>query len=92
MTGWRCAALAVRRGQVVRPDQLADAMWGDDLPSTWPKQVQICVARLRKVLGAATIETTAADTGCSLDGDDLDVDRFEQLVEPGSDAGRDGRA
>ena len=53
------AALAVRRGQVVHRDELADALWGDDPPSTADKQVQICVSHLRKVLGADAIETTS---------------------------------
>jgi len=78
------AALAVRRGQVLTPDQLADALWGESPPPSWPKQVQICVARLRKVLGPSTIETVAP-TGyrLSLSDDEVDIDRFEQLVERG---------
>ena len=77
------AALAVRRRQVVAPDQLADALWGEAPPPSWPKQVQICVARLRKVLGPSAIETAAGGYRLSLTDDDLDVDRFEQLVERG---------
>jgi WD40 repeat protein/DNA-binding SARP family transcriptional activator len=78
------AALAVRRGQVLTPDQLADALWRENPPPSWPKQVQICIARLRKVLGPSAIETVAP-TGyrLSLSDDDLDIDRFEQLVERG---------
>ena len=38
-----------------RPCRLARpvrrALWGDDPPTSWAKQVQICVGRLRKVLG-----------------------------------------
>ena len=41
------------------PDQVADAVWGEHPPSSWPTQVQICVGRLRKVFGAAAIETMA---------------------------------
>jgi WD40 repeat protein/DNA-binding SARP family transcriptional activator len=77
------AALAVRRGQVVAPDQLADALWGEDPPTSWPKQVQICVARLRKVLGSSAIETAAGGYRLCLTDKDIDVDRFEQLVERG---------
>ena len=75
--------LAVRRGQVVTPDQVADAVWGDQPPSSWPTQVQICVGRLRKVLGATAIETIAGGYRLTLSGDEVDVDRFEQLVEHG---------
>ena len=77
------AALAVRRRQVVAPDQLADALWGDSPPDSWPKQVQICVARLRKAVGAATIETRPGGYRLALDGEDIDADRFERLVERG---------
>ena len=75
--------LAVRRGQVVTPDQVADAVWGERPPSSWPTQVQICVGRLRKVLGATAIETIGGGYRLTLSGDEVDVDRFEQLVEHG---------
>jgi hypothetical protein len=66
------AALAVRRGQVVTPDELADALWRGSPPPTWNKQVQICVGRLRKALGASAIETAPGGYRLALDGDNLD--------------------
>ena len=57
------SVLAVRRGNVVAPDEFADALWGERPPSSWPKQVQICVGRLRKVLGAARSRPCRAATG-----------------------------
>ena len=75
------AVLAIRRGQVVSPAQFADALWGDSPPGSWPKQVQICIGRLRRVLGSAAIETTAGGYRLTLDDDDIDVRRFESLVE-----------
>ena len=77
------SVLAVRRRETVSPDQIAEALWGDEPPSTWPKQVQMCVARLRRVLGPAMIETTASGYRLMLGGDDLDLHRFEQLVDRG---------
>ena len=50
--------LAVRPGEPVSADRLADALWGDSPPASWSKVVQGCVVRLRKVLGAESIETT----------------------------------
>ena len=50
--------LAVRPGEPVSADRLADALWGDSPPETWSKVVQGCVVRLRKVLGTESIETT----------------------------------
>ena len=76
-------ALAVRRGRVVSVDQLADAMWGEHPPASWSKQVQICIARLRKVLGTSAIETAPGGYRLALQGDDVDIDQFEQLVERG---------
>jgi DNA-binding SARP family transcriptional activator len=74
------AALAVRRGHVTSTDALADAVWAERPPSTWPKQVQACVGRLRKVLGSAAIETTAAGYVLAIDAGELDRHRFEELV------------
>ena len=75
--------LAVRRGRVVMPGQIADAVWGERPPASWPKQVQICVARLRKVLGPAAIESATGGYRLVVTGDEVDVDRFERLVEDG---------
>jgi WD40 repeat protein/DNA-binding SARP family transcriptional activator len=75
--------LAVRRGRVVAPDEFADALWGGDLPSSWPKQVQIRVGRLRKALGPATIETVDGGYRLRMAADEVDADRFEELIEQG---------
>jgi DNA-binding SARP family transcriptional activator/WD40 repeat protein len=75
------SVLVVRRGQVVPPGQFADALWGEDPPLSWSKQVQICVARLRKVLGSSAIETVPGGYRLALDSGDLDIDKFEQIIE-----------
>ena len=77
------AALAVRRGVPVTADELADAVWGDAPPCSWPKQVQICVWSLRKHLGAAVIETVDRGDCLSVAASDLDVARFEELLARG---------
>ena len=77
------SVFAVRHGHVVSPDELADALWRGTPPPTWHKQVQICVARLRKTLGASAIETVPGGYRLALDGDDLDTARFERLAERG---------
>jgi DNA-binding SARP family transcriptional activator/WD40 repeat protein len=74
------SAFVVRRGTSLTTDELADAIWGDSLPATWSKQVQICIARLRKTLGSHRIETVAGGYRLVLDGHDLDLLRFEELV------------
>jgi WD40 repeat protein/DNA-binding SARP family transcriptional activator len=72
--------LAVRPGDVVSPERLADALWADKVPPTWPKVVQGCVVRLRKVLGAEAIETSPHGYRLTLPADDIDAGRFERLV------------
>ncbi len=75
--------LAVRRNHVVSPDELADAIWGDAPPASWSKQVQICVSRLRRVLGPATIETAAGGYRLRIDESELDAGRFEEQIARG---------
>jgi DNA-binding SARP family transcriptional activator/WD40 repeat protein len=72
------AALALRPGELLSPEQLADAVWGENLPSTWTKNVQGCVSRLRKRLGAGAIETTASGYRLRLPPDEVDSLRFER--------------
>jgi DNA-binding SARP family transcriptional activator/WD40 repeat protein len=74
------SALVLGRGRAVSPDTLADALWRDDPPPTSAKIVQNCVARLRKVLGPAAIETVPGGYRLALPPDDLDVARFERAV------------
>lgn len=75
--------LAVRPGEPVSADRLADALWGDDPPDTWAKVVQGCVVRLRKALGAEAIETTPQGYRLSLSPEQVDSHRFERLLGRG---------
>jgi WD40 repeat protein/DNA-binding SARP family transcriptional activator len=77
------AALAVRPGEVSSADKLADALWGERLPASWRTVVQGCVARLRKALGAGTIETLPQGYRLQVSSDELDTLRFERLVGRG---------
>ncbi|MCY7363825.1 MAG: hypothetical protein LH469_00640 [Frankiaceae bacterium] len=77
------SALAVRLGLAVSAAELAEAVWGPAPPASWPKQVQICVGRLRKALGSAVVETVGNAYRLQADALDLDVTDFEQLVVRG---------
>lgn len=79
------AALAVHRGEVVRADTLADALWGERPPASASKVVQGCVARLRKALGAHAIETVPHGYRLVVPADSLDAARFERLVLRGQE-------
>jgi WD40 repeat protein/DNA-binding SARP family transcriptional activator len=74
------AALALHPGEVVNAERLADALWGERPPVSWPKVVQGCVMRLRKELGAPAIETTRQGYRLAIPADDVDAQRFERLV------------
>ena len=75
------SALALRPGERVDAETLAEALWGEGPPASAAKVVQGCVSRLRKALGAGAIETV--DGGYRLRSDELDIDRqqFEDRVE-----------
>ena len=73
-------ALVVRAGDVVDKQVLADALWGDALPASWPKMVQGCIVRLRKRLPPGTIENTPYGYRLVAHEDQLDSRRFEHLL------------
>src|SRR5215207_1964356 len=66
------AALSIRVGDNVSTDWLADALWGDSPPASAAKNLQGCIARLRKVLGHDAIETTASGYRLALPATDVD--------------------
>ena len=75
------AALAVSVPYGASASTLADALWGDELPSTWPKQLQAIIGLIRRAIGAGAIETTATGYALAVDVESLDASRFERLVE-----------
>jgi DNA-binding SARP family transcriptional activator/energy-coupling factor transporter ATP-binding protein EcfA2 len=72
--------LVVRAGNVVDKEALADALWGEAPPASWAKVVHGCVARLRRVLGPAAVETTPYGYRLIVHDDELDVRQFETLL------------
>ena len=79
------AALAVHRSEAVGADTLADALWGERPPASASKVVQGCVARLRKALGAHSIETVPHGYRLAVSAESLDAARFERLVLRGQE-------
>jgi WD40 repeat protein/DNA-binding SARP family transcriptional activator len=75
------ASLALRRGDVVSAELLADALWGERPPPSWTKVVQGCVVRLRKKLGPHSIQTLPPGYRLTIPADEIDAHRFERLVE-----------
>jgi DNA-binding SARP family transcriptional activator len=77
------SALALRPGDVVSAERLADALWADQPPPSWNKVIAGCVMRLRKTLGAAAIETTPHGYRLAVAADEIDAQRFERLIGRG---------
>jgi DNA-binding SARP family transcriptional activator/WD40 repeat protein/energy-coupling factor transporter ATP-binding protein EcfA2 len=74
------AVLAVRRGETVNAETLADAWWGERLPPTWAKAIQGCVVQLRKVLGGGAIETRPHGYCLVVPSDEVDAHQFARLM------------
>jgi len=75
------ALLLLRANHVVSTDQLIAALWGESPPRTASTSLQNLVSALRKTLGAGVVETRAPGYRLVVDEDDVDLLRFERLVE-----------
>jgi DNA-binding SARP family transcriptional activator/tetratricopeptide (TPR) repeat protein len=87
------AALLLRANRVVTLDDLAEVLWGADLPSAARTGVQNYVARLRQALGPAGLRITTQPGGylIRVEPGELDLGRFEDLLREARAAARDGR-
>jgi DNA-binding SARP family transcriptional activator/tetratricopeptide (TPR) repeat protein len=87
------AALLLGANQVVTVDELAEVLWGQDLPASARVTVQNYVKRLRIALGRAgrdRIVTRPRGYLIRVDAGELDVPRFEVQVASARSAARDG--
>jgi len=81
------ALLLLAANRVVSVEQLADALYSGAPPVTAVTQVQRQVSELRKALGsAAAIETRSPGYVVRLSSEQLDLSRFERLMEEASSA------
>jgi DNA-binding SARP family transcriptional activator len=77
------AVLLLHANEVVSRDRLIDELWGEAAPPTAKKAVNVYVSQLRKTLtrnGADPIETATGGYRLSVDTDQLDVTRMQQLL------------
>ena len=79
--------LLLRAGEVVSTDFLIDAVWGDEPPRTAPTSLQNSIVALRKALGPELLRTKPPGYVLDVNGDSLDLRRFEHLVHEA--AGKD---
>jgi predicted ATPase/DNA-binding SARP family transcriptional activator len=85
------AFLLVNRRRVVTAEQLIDGLWGETPPASAVQSLQVYVHGLRRALGAERIETAGKGYRLAVDEEELDLDRFERLLERGRAALEAGR-
>ncbi len=73
------AYLVCERHRTVSREELADLLWADGLPQSWPSSLSAIVSRLRKLLGEAGLDgpatlVSAAGTYRLVLPDDVEVD------------------
>jgi YVTN family beta-propeller protein len=77
------AILLLHANEVVGTERLIDELWGESPPKAARKALQVYVTHLRKALGFERIRTQGPGYMLELAPDELDLHRFEQLVEKG---------
>jgi DNA-binding SARP family transcriptional activator/DNA-binding GntR family transcriptional regulator len=80
------ARLAMDVNRAVPTAKLVDDLWGDDVPESAVKMIQIYVSHLRKVLPPNVLVTRAPGYVMELDPDAIDLTRFRRLREEGREA------
>src|SRR3954447_8142446 len=75
--------LALEPGRTVSADRLAEGLWGDSLPPSAAKMVQLYVSHLRRGLDGEAVRIVTRGRGYALELADGDVDavRAERLLE-----------
>src|SRR5438128_785200 len=79
------ASLILRAGRTVPLQRLVEELW-EKPPKTAEKTVQVYVSRLRRQLETGAIESRRGGYALVLDGDQLDLARFEQIAGEGREA------
>jgi DNA-binding SARP family transcriptional activator len=75
------ALLLMHANEVVSRDRLIDDIWGEEPPGTAVNVLQTYVSQLRKVLPAGVLETRPPGYAIRVRPGELDLHRFEELVE-----------
>src|SRR4051812_13790914 len=77
------ATLLLSANEPVSGERLAAALWGEEVPASGIKTVQVYVSRLRRALGDGRVETTPAGYVLRLGPGELDLQSFDELVAAG---------
>ena len=87
------AALLIDANRGVSVDELIERLWAGEPPLTATKSVQVLVSQLRRALGReeASIATVGSGYMLRIKPGDMDIDRFEELLERGRGQLGEGR-
>ena len=77
------AVLLLHPNEVVPADRLIDELWGEDSPERAAAALRVNVSRLRKALPQDVLTTRSPGYVVGVEPDELDLHRFEQLVDEG---------
>jgi hypothetical protein len=77
------AVLLLHANEVVPTDRLIDELWGEDSPDDATAALRVNVSRLRKALPQDVLTTTSPGYLVRVEPDELDLHRFERLVDEG---------
>ncbi len=77
------ARLALDANRTVAVQRLVDDLWGDEVPDSAAKMVQIYVSQLRKVLPAGVLQTRPPGYLIEIEPEAVDATRFAQLRADG---------
>jgi DNA-binding SARP family transcriptional activator len=80
------AMLLLEEGRVVSADRLIDELWDDEPPPTARGSLQVRIAGLRQALGKQRIVSEGRGYRILLAPGELDVTRFQRLLEQGGEA------
>lgn len=88
------ASLTLEPGRVVSVGRLMTAVYGERLPGSARAQVQICVSALRRLLAAHgrpdAIATRHQGYALEIPDDEVDLQRYDELVAAARAAGKSG--
>jgi DNA-binding SARP family transcriptional activator/pimeloyl-ACP methyl ester carboxylesterase len=74
------ACLLLQANRTVSRDQIVDALWGEQVPDSAQKMVQIHVSALRKALPEPRLHTRPPGYLIEVGDDELDLSRFQRSV------------
>src|SRR5262252_1176190 len=80
------ARLLLDANRTVATERLVDDLWGEDVPESAQKMVQIYVSQLRKVLPDGILQTRPPGYALAVEPDSIDSVRFERLRREGEAA------